>query len=524
MKLLPNIERSERVYAPTGSGSYKKLLETPANAPTHEEGGIDVNLPQGSLVFPKQYLSELDKVTDKDGSVKNSKKFNLIKNLMLDNAAEAAASGKPYSSGGAPTYRDGGGMVKYYGDGGEVDLRDMYKANQAESDLKRLKRYRDNGLTPEQGMKINAEFIQKYGEDSAMMNIAQPAIHEAYHQYVVRNGGYNMDEQGMKAGSGVKYQSAIIENDATLGNAMKYVTGKSTSIDPQQLMLLYNPGIGTRDTTPTATGTPPAPTVIGAPTPNMALPRGATVNPGNKGIVSGQQEILNQMIAKARAAGDATAPILLKTDDVMGAKTRAAMDWAEKQGMYKTPELLSAANVEQYKKNWAQMSAADKQKAIGSTTPTTGKTIVPEKVKEGINKATGSGVNYLGAPMLSATRTGNWQDNMFGYMPKIKKSGNKVEDNNEYYSVPKGNGKYVVKNKNGESLGEIGYPKGEMYVPQRGMIKFKPLPVKSLLGFDDAEQSPGNRYMRSRINPYLSKDTQGFPTITLTDEEVYNPS
>ncbi len=56
------IERSERVYTPDG----KLIMETPADAPTHEEGGVKVTLPAGSLVFPKKYYKGLYEILNQE--------------------------------------------------------------------------------------------------------------------------------------------------------------------------------------------------------------------------------------------------------------------------------------------------------------------------------------------------------------------------------------------------------------------------------------------------------------------------
>jgi hypothetical protein len=83
------IERSERVYTPDG----KLIMETPADAPTHEDGGVKVTLPAGSLVFPKKYYKALDAASGLPA-------FKKIADTMLNNAEKAYLSGEPYSSGG----------------------------------------------------------------------------------------------------------------------------------------------------------------------------------------------------------------------------------------------------------------------------------------------------------------------------------------------------------------------------------------------------------------------------------------
>jgi hypothetical protein len=88
--LVPvEVERSERIYDPKGN----LLKEIPADAPTHEEGGVKLHLRAGTLVFPKKYYKALDMAS-------TLPEFNKIKEKMLDNAEKAYLRGEPYSSGG----------------------------------------------------------------------------------------------------------------------------------------------------------------------------------------------------------------------------------------------------------------------------------------------------------------------------------------------------------------------------------------------------------------------------------------
>jgi hypothetical protein len=88
--LVPvEVERSERIYDPKGN----LLKEIPADAPTHEEGGVKLHLRPGTLVFPKKYYKALD-------AASGLPEFNKIKEKMLDNAEKAYLRGEPYSSGG----------------------------------------------------------------------------------------------------------------------------------------------------------------------------------------------------------------------------------------------------------------------------------------------------------------------------------------------------------------------------------------------------------------------------------------
>lgn len=100
-KVPVEIERNERVYTKTPYG-YALHMETPPDAPTHEQGGIKTELPVGALVFPKQYFNELDKAEKQGMQFGDWSLFNDVKEKMKQNAKEAYQQGKPYSTGGKP--------------------------------------------------------------------------------------------------------------------------------------------------------------------------------------------------------------------------------------------------------------------------------------------------------------------------------------------------------------------------------------------------------------------------------------
>ena len=85
------IEASERIYDKNGN----LLFETPADAPKHEQGGVKLDAPVGSFVFPKKYFGMLDVMS-------TLPEFNKIKNQMLSDAEKAYKRGEKYSSGGKP--------------------------------------------------------------------------------------------------------------------------------------------------------------------------------------------------------------------------------------------------------------------------------------------------------------------------------------------------------------------------------------------------------------------------------------
>ena len=94
------IERNERVYIQNPDGSYEQYMQTSPTAPTHEAGGVKTELPEGSLVFPKQYFSDLDQAFTYGGKTGDWSKMDKVAARMRVNANKAFMEGQPYSSGG----------------------------------------------------------------------------------------------------------------------------------------------------------------------------------------------------------------------------------------------------------------------------------------------------------------------------------------------------------------------------------------------------------------------------------------
>ena len=239
--------------------------------------------------------------------------------------------------------------VKQYGDGGEVDPPTMRK------DLDRLKQIREQGISKEQLPLINKEIEERYGLESKMYMLAQTALNEGSHKFMTDNGGYDMDSAGMRAGSGVVHSSEILRKFPAFVPGVQYLKGEAKDLDDAyltSLMTTMTDEFGSygkpKPEAKEKTGAPPV--VF-----SNVLPKGKT-NAGNKGYLSGQQAILNQLIAQDTSLEK---PQLLVEDDILGPMTRAAMKHYEGKG-YKTPELFSEANVEQYKKNIANMKQQPK--------------------------------------------------------------------------------------------------------------------------------------------------------------------
>ena len=95
------LERSETIVT-QDKGGYNIYGRTPENGPTHEQGGIPLELPEGALVFPKKYDKGLSEAMQHGGKTGDWSMMDYMKNVMKKNAAKAYEQGKPYSSGGKP--------------------------------------------------------------------------------------------------------------------------------------------------------------------------------------------------------------------------------------------------------------------------------------------------------------------------------------------------------------------------------------------------------------------------------------
>lgn len=549
------IEANERVYTKNPDGSYELYGSTPPDAPKHEQGGVKLELPEGALVFPKNYYRQLDQAMKYGGETGDWSKMEKVEKIMKHNANKAYESGKPYSSGGKQaaygteveegivpgkgpqtimakgskqpfkldfglgntlqqsgfetrgfstgnngmgilglnqtiplgdkmrlnvgntsvmdlnnpnagglfnpnasldmttkhgtfslggskeginlgfkkTFKGGGkvcgcggkmrnggscmkcggeakmsdgGEVLKYEDGGEVTSPKGQKKRGLETwmvknDLERLKTVREKGVSAQEGQAINKEINENYGENSKIAYLANTAIHEGFHKNA--SEGYDMEDSGTLAGSGVKFSSAILREYAGFEEGVDYLTGKKDKLSPSYLGSLTNSltsATGSYDDAGGESGGSSAKTKTSSPL-SYQLPKGKNTE-WNKGIVSGQQEILNKLIASDTSNNK---PSLLTEDDIMGPMTRAAMDYYEGKG-YKTPTLLSAENVAQYKKNWANMSALEKQKAIISKNASETGT---EEPKLQLNQKMVPVPKFSGLPG-QPTSTSSWMD------------------------------------------------------------------------------------------------------------------
>lgn len=94
------IEAEELVLRPQEDGSYEIVTETSEDAPTHEEGGVDITLQEGDLVFPKKYINKVKKALAKGEETGDYSDVDKLSEQMQKSAYKAYKDGKPYSSGG----------------------------------------------------------------------------------------------------------------------------------------------------------------------------------------------------------------------------------------------------------------------------------------------------------------------------------------------------------------------------------------------------------------------------------------
>ena len=92
-KVPMELEDSEIVLVKTPKG-YQYYSETSPNAPSHEEGGVKMALPEGALVFPKQYVEPIKQAL----SAGDNQSIQAMEHQMLQESQAAAQQGKPFSN------------------------------------------------------------------------------------------------------------------------------------------------------------------------------------------------------------------------------------------------------------------------------------------------------------------------------------------------------------------------------------------------------------------------------------------
>lgn len=101
------LEDNEAIIMPQPDGSYQWLGKTSANAPSHEQGGVNMNLPEGALVFPGKYVKELKEAH----AAGDWSSIKAMEGRMMQESNEAARQGKPFSTANGNLFGDGG-MVR----------------------------------------------------------------------------------------------------------------------------------------------------------------------------------------------------------------------------------------------------------------------------------------------------------------------------------------------------------------------------------------------------------------------------
>lgn len=89
------MEANEIVLIPQPDGSYTEYMQTGANAPTHEQGGVNTQLPPGAIVFPAQYVQQVKSALAQGDFASISQ----MAQQMLQEGEQAKQQGQPYTSG-----------------------------------------------------------------------------------------------------------------------------------------------------------------------------------------------------------------------------------------------------------------------------------------------------------------------------------------------------------------------------------------------------------------------------------------
>lgn len=91
---LANLEQDEIAIKLGKDGKYKHIITTGPDHPSHDIGGKNYFLEQGTLVFPKKYKSKVENALAKG----DTKIINELKTEMLVESTSRALRGDPYSN------------------------------------------------------------------------------------------------------------------------------------------------------------------------------------------------------------------------------------------------------------------------------------------------------------------------------------------------------------------------------------------------------------------------------------------
>jgi hypothetical protein len=94
---MPNakMEANELVLIPQQDGSYTEYMQTSPNAPSHEQGGVNAQLPAGAIVFPAEYVQQVKAAL----AAGDFTAISQIAQQMLQAGEQAKQQGQAFTSG-----------------------------------------------------------------------------------------------------------------------------------------------------------------------------------------------------------------------------------------------------------------------------------------------------------------------------------------------------------------------------------------------------------------------------------------
>ena len=94
---MPNakMEANELVLIPQQDGSYTEYMQTSPNAPSHEQGGVNAQLPAGAIVFPAEYVPQVKAAL----AAGDFAAISQIAQQMLQAGEQAKQQGQAFTSG-----------------------------------------------------------------------------------------------------------------------------------------------------------------------------------------------------------------------------------------------------------------------------------------------------------------------------------------------------------------------------------------------------------------------------------------
>lgn len=167
------MEANEIVLIPQPDGSYTEYMQTGANAPTHEQGGVNTQLPPGAIVFPAQYVQQV-KAALAQGDFAS---ISQMAQQMLQEGEQAKQQGQPYTSGAGgelpPAQQQQAQQMPQQQGAGDM-MSGMIPPSMRCGGMMKRKEYAGGGIVPDMMQSDDYATVKARQEEEERMRRMQP--------------------------------------------------------------------------------------------------------------------------------------------------------------------------------------------------------------------------------------------------------------------------------------------------------------------------------------------------------------